>query len=334
MGYKLTDYNGADQEGFSRMQSSVRNGERSNSALEFLSHGNRPNLHIALRSHVIKVKIEKKRATGVYVVRNGRKYFIKAKKEVILSAGAINSPQILMPSGIGPEQHLKKIGIDVITDLPVGENLQDHVMLWIFSRINSSDSITGSGVQSWWSQLQYMMFKSGPFSVAGTEGMAFLYTDENERGKTYADIQLIFLSAIAVPNFLNLRDEVAKEYITSSLDANGFTSAIVLTHPMSKGSIRLKSSDPFEPPVIDPKYLNENKDIEKMTSGLRIWEKLMATRTFREVGVNIDQSKVSFCSHHEFRSDAYWECYMHHLILSVWHQSCTCKWEPKTTPHL
>ena len=75
------------------------------------------------------MKIEKKRATGVYVIRSGRKHWIGAKKEVILSAGAINSPQILMQSGIGPKQHLKELGIDVITDLPVGENLQDHVML-------------------------------------------------------------------------------------------------------------------------------------------------------------------------------------------------------------
>ena len=230
-----------------------------------------------------------------------------------------------MQSGIGPKQHLKELGIDVITDLPVGENLQDHVMLWMFSRINSSYS----SVQIWWSHLQYMLFKTGPLSFAGTEEMAFLYTDQADRGKTYADIQLIFLSTIAVPNIRNLRDQVAKEYLSTSLDDNGFTSAIILTHPKSRGSIRLRSSDPFEPPIIELNDLTNRRDIDKLISGLRIWVKLMTTRTFQELGVNIDQSNLSFCSLHEFRSDAYRDCYMRHLILSDWQQSCTCKMGPR-----
>ena len=101
--------------------------------------------------------------------------------------------------------------------------------------------------------------------------MAFLYTDQADRGKTYADIQLIFLSTIAVPNIRNLRDQVAKEYLSTSLDDNGFTSAIILTHPKSRGSIRLRSSDPFEPPIIELNDLTNRRDIDKLISGLRIW---------------------------------------------------------------
>ncbi len=131
LGYNITDYNGADQEGFNRIQVTVRNGVRSSTALEMLvGTAERSKLHISIRSFVTKVEIKDSKATGVYVVRNGRKYFIKANKKVIISAGAINSPQLLMLSGIGPQEHLKTLNIPVLADLPVGQNLKDHQMLF------------------------------------------------------------------------------------------------------------------------------------------------------------------------------------------------------------
>ena len=141
MGYKVVDYNGEDQDGFNEIQMMVRNDVRSGVAMEHLGNtANRTNLYIATRSFVTKIEIDNKRATGVYVIRNGRKSLIKARKEVILSAGAVNSPQLLLLSGIGPEEHLNELGIEVKADLPVGKDLQDHLIVLMPTMINESIS--------------------------------------------------------------------------------------------------------------------------------------------------------------------------------------------------
>lgn len=129
MGYDLTDVNGEKQTGFTRSQATLREGLRCSTARGYLSI-NRPNLHIATRSHVLHIDIDPatKAASGVIFRRKGRKRLVKANIEVILSAGAIQSPQLLMLSGIGPQNDLRNLGINVIHNLPgVGQNMQDHV---------------------------------------------------------------------------------------------------------------------------------------------------------------------------------------------------------------
>ena len=333
LGWKISDYNGADQEGFSRIQVTVRNGVRSSTGVEFLGDtADRDNLHIALRSHVTKVDIKNKRATGVYFIRDGRKYFVKARKEVILSAGAIGSPQLLMLSGVGPKDHLTELGINVIADLPVGQNLQDHQMAFMFTRINSPISITTNLQDSFLSKIKYNLFGTGPLSVGGADGSGFFYIDETKRGKTYADIQFILFSVFIDGNYFKFRDDVAKEHLAPTPNEDGFNIVVSPTHPKSRGTIKLKTTDPFDYPVLDPKYLTDKRDIDEFIAGIRIWEKYMETPTMKKLGVSFDQSKMSFCSEHKFRSDAYWECYVRHLAVTVYHHSCTCKMGAENDP--
>ena len=213
MGWRINDYNGADQERISRVQQTVRNGIRSSkTGVEYLSNTvERDNIHIILRSHVSKLDIQNETVTGVYVIRDGRKYFIKAEKEVILSAGAIGSPQILMLSGVGPKQHLNELGIDVIAGLPVGRNLKDHQMVFLPTRINSSHSITLNILESL-SKMMYYFFRTGPLSIAGAEGTGFFYTDVSGRGKTNIDVQFIFIGLLFHYNFYNFKDEERKNF--------------------------------------------------------------------------------------------------------------------------
>ena len=333
LGWKVSDYNGADQEGFSRIQVTARNGVRSSTGVEFLGDtADRDNLHISLRSHVTKVNIEDKRATGVYFIRNGRKHFIKAKKEVIMSAGAIGSPHLLMLSGVGPKNHLTELGIEVNADLPVGHNLQDHLMIFMFTRINSSISITSNVQESLLSKIKYHLFGTGPLSICGTEGTAFLRINKSGQRKTYPDIQFMLASILFNKNVFNLDDEVAEEYLTSEPNEDGFTTLISTTHPKSVGNIKLRSTDPFDYPIIDPQYLTDKRDIDDFIAGVREWEKFMDTPTIKKLGVDIDQSKMSFCSNYEFRSDAYWECYVRHLAVTDFHPSCTCKMGAENDP--
>ena len=326
-GYPLTqDYNGENQEGFSHMQATIRNGVRSSTSVEFLGNtADRKNLHIAVDSHVAKVEIEKKRATGVYVIRDNRKHFIRARKEVVVSAGAIGSPQLLMLSGVGPRQHLESFGIDVKADLPVGKNLQDHLMVVFFTKINSSISLTQNHLDNWWTKLQYQLFGSGVLGNTLLDTNGFFYSDETKRGNSNVDIQFNFVSMLPDTNLLSYKEKVVTEQMAKTPNDNGFLTFVMPLHEKSRGTITLRSTDPFDYPIIDPEYLTDQRDIDDFIAALRIWERFIETPTMQKLGATVEHAKISFCSKHEFRSDAFWECVVRHLAVTDFHACCTCK---------
>ncbi|GFO01632.1 oxygen-dependent choline dehydrogenase [Plakobranchus ocellatus] len=144
------------------IQNNVANQKRLSFSKAYLHPAmERPNLDVAVNSHVQKVVIVNKRAVGVEVIRNGRKLTVNARKEVILSAGASGSPHILMLSGVGPKKHLEDMHIPVVADLPVGENLQDHVMINVAAGINESYSYRLDDFSSPWALMQYHLFGKG-----------------------------------------------------------------------------------------------------------------------------------------------------------------------------
>ena len=331
LGYNITDFN-EDQHGFARQQINVRNGVRSTPAFEFLRKSSvNNNLHVSLRSFVSKIEITNKMATGVFVIKNGRKLLIKARKEVIISAGAINSPQILMLSGIGPKEHLKEMGIKLIQDLPVGQNLQDHMALLMLSKINSTASINADVRESFWTRLQYMLFGKGPLSVSGCDGTAFMYTDGIEKRNTADDIQIELLSLL-LPYEAFYKQEIAEEFSIKSSNTHGFTAAVFNTHPKSRGEIRLKSNDPFDYPDIDPKYLSDPRDVHELVAAMKQWENFIETPAIQSLNATVDQMKLPVCSNHEFRSSAYWECFIRHMALTAFHPCCTVKMGATTDP--
>ena len=332
-GYNITDYNGEDQEGFNNIQLNTRNGIRSSTGLEYLEQtASRNNLHIAVRSFVTKIEIKNNKAIGVFLIRNARKYYIKARKEIFLSAGAINSPQILMLSGVGPKEHLESLGISVKANLPVGKNLQDHQMVMMFSKIDFPYSITENLVTNWWTKFKYSMFGTGPLAKSSIDGSGFFYADETRRGNSNADIQFMLVSALPHKNYYNFKDEVVRELLAKHPNENGFTTSVSVTHPKSRGSITLKSIDPFDYPVIDPQYLTDQRDIKEFIAGLRIWEKFIETPTMQGLGAKLEHAKISFCSKYKFRSDSFWECIIRHLAVTVYHHCGTCKMGAKDDP--
>ena len=333
LGYKITDYNGEDQEGFSRIQLMNRNGIRSNAGIEYLQHtADRENLHIGINSFVTKIHIENKRAIGVYVIRDGRKSLIRARKEIILSAGAINSPQILMLSGIGPTDHLAEFGIETVVDLPVGQNLQDHNNVWMNTKINTSLSITDELKNGLWSKMEFLLFGKGPLTVAGSDGSAFLYTDESNRGKRSADIQIVFFSSLVKDNKFGFKQELVEQYMTYENNTHGFTTIVINTRPRFRGEVKLKSNDPFDHPSMNPRYLSHKEDLQELVRGVRFWEKIMQTPTFKSLGVMLEDTKISACSQHQFRSDAYWECFIRHIATTSYHPCCTVKMGAASNP--
>ncbi|XP_053407927.1 glucose dehydrogenase [FAD, quinone]-like [Mercenaria mercenaria] len=264
-------------------------------------------------------------AVGVFYIKDGRKRYVKVRKEVILSAGAINSPQLLMLSGVGPEKHLDEMNIPLVANLPVGENLQDHQMVFLYSDINKPYSATIDEVTHWWTWFKFYVYGGGPLSHSGLDVSAFLHLDKTKQGKTYPDIQLIFFSFLSWENIFNLDESLQEQLLEKDGNKHGFTTDICLTRPKSTGRITLMSKDPFDYPKIDSDFLTEQTDVETFIGGIRIWEKLTETKTFLELGVDINQMQKKFCSSHQFRSDEYWECVVRHVGLTHYHPSSTCK---------
>ena len=324
LGYKEVDYNGEEQVGFSRLQSTVRDGVRSSTAKEFLHPAmKRKNLHVAINTHATKVIIDdSKRAVGLEYIRDGKIGSVKADREVILSAGSVNSPQILMLSGIGPEKHLKSLDIPVVSDLPVGENLQDHLSLWIASEINTTDSFSLHPLSVLSELVKYFLFRRGAVSSPGLEVTSFINTDKGE--EKYPDIQIHMSSALLQRTRMKLDYDLTQGLFPET-SVYGVMFHPIILHPKSRGSITLKSSNPLDYPAMDPRYLTAREDVDTMIRGVRLIERLIQTHAFSRIGTDFKYTKMAACSEHEFRSDAYWECFIRYNAVTVYHPTSTCK---------
>ena len=229
-----------------------------------------------------------------------------------------------MLSGIGPREHLEELGIDVVADLPVGENLQDHLMVFAFSPMNRDIGIKLNEALSVKSLMKYYLFGRGILTTGGSGVNAFLCANTNKTTDCATDIQIAFYASYLYDNFFGYSDEIAKEYLTIT-ESPGFTSVIYLNDPRSKGTIKLKSTDPFDYPLIDPQYLEDERDVQTLIRVIRIWEKLIETPTMQKIGASVNDMKLSFCSQHAFQTDDYWECVIRHVGYTVYHPTGTCK---------
>ncbi|XP_045201418.1 glucose dehydrogenase [FAD, quinone]-like [Mercenaria mercenaria] len=333
LGYQeIDDYNGENQLGFGISQTSVRNGVRASTVKEFL----RPillrkNLHVAVNSHVTKVNIDQKTATGVTFVKNGVKKIVTARNEVILSAGAIGSPHILMLSGIGPKKHLESLNINVVNDLPVGRNLQDHLMIVYPSDVNeTSEVLRKSQAEGSLTNVKYLLFKTGALSSTGIAGTAFIKS--SEQVEKYPDIQFHIGVTKLNLDIFNFNATYLKNVYDKGFK-EGFVLFTILLHPKSRGTITLKSTDPFDYPNIDPNYLDHTQDIEDLKRAIKISEKLLETDTFKQIGANSGTFKnADFCAMHEYKSDEFYECLITNLAHTVAHPTSTCKMGSDTDP--
>lgn len=265
-GYPLAgDYNAAAQEGITIYQRTMKNGQRHSSAHAFLHPVlDRPHLTALTGARVTKVALENGTATGVEYVQNGSRHEATATEEVILSAGSINSPQLLLLSGIGDPAHLREHDIPVIVDLPgVGQNLQDH--LAAFTVYECTEPITMDDGPTLRDRLAYALFKTGPLTSNIAEAGGFLRTDPQLRAP---DVSFYFVPAI---NMAHEEDPVS---------GHGFSLTVSYNRPESRGEVRLASSDPTADPLIDPAYLSEPADLDAMVEGLRLTRETLNAEPF------------------------------------------------------
>ncbi|KAK7463910.1 hypothetical protein BaRGS_00038076 [Batillaria attramentaria] len=330
MGLKDTDPNGETMEGVVWTQATLADGVRQSTSRAFIYPVlGRQNLHVAVNVHVTKVVFKDKRATGINFVRNGRKDYVAARREVILSAGAIGSPQILMLSGVGPKDHLQKLKIPVVADLPVGNNLHDHVYFDYEVGVKEPVGLTPEDLTSTWTRLQYYLFHTGPLvSPLSMEAQMFMATDEESRRQEWPDLQIMFMGrlwstkALQYYRYNKETLEAAKRRDTFKY---GFPCLPSLLRPKSRGTLRLRSADPFEYPAIDPRYLEHPDDVALIVRGVRVCQRLVATPTMQSIGAEVAEAPSKLCGQFKYDTDDYWECMIRRNMQTIYHPVGTCK---------
>ncbi|MEV5712586.1 GMC family oxidoreductase N-terminal domain-containing protein [Amycolatopsis mediterranei] len=267
----LDDYNAESQEGVSRMQQNAADGLRYSASRGYLHHAP-PILQLQSGVLVEKVLIEHGRAVGVEVVDGRRRRTIRAGKEVILSAGVIGSAQLLMLSGIGRAEHLKEHGIDVVADLPVGDNMHDHMFHALTFHVTTSKN---KGTAPYFARgLARELLRPGTTFLANSvfEAVAFLRTSQ---AGAIPDLQLHLLPwAYVSPNQdAPIRHDVDKR--------PALTVLTTLIYPKSRGTLRLASADPGAAPVIDFQYLSDPADLELLGEGSEMVREIFASKAFK-----------------------------------------------------
>ena len=259
------DFNGAANEGAGVFQTTQKNGARWSTVNAYLKPAlKRPNLTLRPQTQVARVVIENGHASGVEYLVNGKIETVRANREILLCGGAINSPQILMLSGVGRAAHLKEMDIEVVVDLPgVGENLQDHLASG--ASYHSTKPISLNDAQKPGNVLNYLLFKKGPLTSTIAEAGAFIKTQEDGPAP---DIQFHF-----APVFF-------RGHGFEPVPGHGFTIGPTLLHPTSRGRILLHSSDPTAHAMIRANYFSTEEDIQVMLAGLKVAHEVAHMQAF------------------------------------------------------
>uniref|UniRef100_A0A8D9E6E0 Glucose dehydrogenase [FAD, quinone] n=2 Tax=Cacopsylla melanoneura TaxID=428564 RepID=A0A8D9E6E0_9HEMI len=346
MGYDIVDYNGEQQTGFSLYQFTMRRGYRCSTAKAFLSPVKmRKNLHVALYSHVTRILIDQKsrRAYGVEYIRNGKKATVYAKKEVVLSAGALNSPQLLMLSGIGPHDHLSELGIPVVHDLPgVGQNLQDHIAVGgIVFTVDYPISLVMNRIVTTASAVRYAALGKGPLtSSVGLETVAFITTKYGNITDDWPDIEFMLTSSstpsdggTAVRNAHGLTDKFYEEYLSELNYKDLFGVFPMILRPKSRGYMKLRSANPLAHPLFYHNYLTHPDDVRTLREGVKAGIAIGETEAMKRFGAKFHAKPLPGCHHLPLYTDEYWDCYIRHYTMTIYHMSGTCKMGPDYDPY-
>jgi choline dehydrogenase len=265
------DFNGATQAGFGYIQVTLKKGRRNSTAVGYLRPArDRANLSIATGAHATRIVFSGKRAVGVEYLQNGARRMAFAQREVILAAGAFNSPQLLQLSGIGPAELLRKLGIAVRADMPgIGADLQDHyngrLVLESTKRFTLND-VVHNYIRGAREGLRYLLFRKGFLTMGASYAAGFVSTDPQIE-RPDVQIGLVLFSADKFGDGLHRFP--------------GFTILVRLLRPQSRGTVLLKSADPLEPPEIRPNYLATEKDRNVLVEGMKAAQAIVDSSAMR-----------------------------------------------------
>ena len=307
------DFNGAEQEGFGPYQVTHRNGERFSAAKAYLTPQlSRPNLQVLTGAQVLRVRFGGGRAVGVDVRMGGAERTLKARREVILSAGALQSPQLLMLSGVGPGAHLQALGLPVLHDLPgVGQHLHDHIdVVQVVDAPGHHDlfglSLAGA-VRAMRGIFEWRRQRTGMLTTNFGEGGAFLRSTPEE---PVPDLQLHFVVGKLV------------DHGRKTVFGHGYSCHVCLLRPKSRGSVTLASPDPLAAPLIDPAFLSDPDDTARLVRGFKLMRHILAQPALAQYGGR----EVAASS--AAQTDAEIEAYVRQHADTIYHPVGTCRMGP------
>jgi choline dehydrogenase len=303
------DFNGASQEGVGYFQTTSRKGLRCSTAVGYLRPARkRPNLTVVTAALTTRILFDGTRAIGIAFTRGGEPMVARAAGEVILSAGAINSPQVLQLSGVGPGGLLRGLGIDIVREVPgVGANLQDHFqtrMVFRCSRKITLNDVVANPLRKVGIGLQYALRRKGPLTISAGYVGAFLRTDPR---LVTPDVQVHFLTFST--------DKMG----TALHDFPGFSASICQLRPESRGSVAIKTAGPGDAPAIRVNYLSTELDRTTMVAGLRLLRKISQAPAMAPY-VEAELEPGPAC-----RSDADWLAFCRARGSTIYHPTCTCR---------
>ena len=335
-GYPTADYHEDNQASFFPTIMNLRDGFRCSTAKGYLRgiDGQNRNLDIILGALVTKVIIDKNnRAVGVMFDRDESSHKVYAKKEVILSAGTVSTPQILMLSGIGDCSHLNSVGVPCQVNLPaVGQNLQEHWACygnsWLLDNAPPRPPLT-----AFFNPFDYLLlaYGRGPLVFSTDLSAIGFFRSKYVNESMPPDLQIQFSTwspasdgGLATRNVFNLRpDFIARTYLPF-FGKESFAITVLLVNPKSRGTIKLRDNSPYSKPIIDYNGLSDPRDVKALIDGNRFARKLAFTDGFKRLGVRDFPVKTVGCEHLEFDSDQYHECVVRTVTFTDFHPVGTC----------
>lgn len=338
-GYPIIDYNGQSQLGAGYLQSNTLNGLRHSAASAFLTPiRNRKNLHIATNTRVVKILIDPytKTAVGVDIHRNKKLYSIRARKEVILSAGTFGSAQLLMLSGVGPSNHLQSLGIPVLKDLPVGESMYDHLSFggptFVVNTTRESVNVRTLGIND----MQQLLKGTGKYTIpGGVEALTFLKYPHSTDPVDWPDMELVFVSGslasdegTALRHGLRIRRDFYERVYKPLEDADVWSVFVMQFRPKSVGKMRLADSNVYHWPKFYPNSFAHRYDEDVLLHGIREAIRISRQPAMQSIGARLHDIPYPGCEHLHFGSDDYWRCGIRQLAATLHHQVGTCRMGP------
>lgn len=311
---KNKDYNGENQEGIGYFQFTTKGGKRHSGAVAFLKPAmKRPNLTVMTKSPVKRIIIKDDRAIGVEFYKGKKTQEVFANHEVILSAGAFHSPQLLMLSGIGDSDTLKEQGINLLHNLPgVGKNLQDHLFCAVSAAAKQQEGLNHY-IKPWAkikALMNYVFNKKGAFTASPLEAYAFFNVD-NLKDRVNCEFHF-------APMYVGRGYDYDMYDLTTYPTTDGFTILPTLLRPKSRGYIGLRSSNPLDAPVIQPNFLTEKEDLDILVKGIQFALKMLQDDVFKPY---IKEITAPF----DYSSEAGIVAHIKKAVETVYHPVGTCK---------